>query len=217
MNKNRLDIFQFLCRVPGSSLNKLSRQFGFSLSTVKWHLEKLKMGKYVIETNIGNKVAYFPNGIAEPRFMEVLSILNEELPMLVFWTLLKNQGSTQKALCEILEVKVQPLRLAIKKLEHLNLILSVIDGRYRRYYPTDELYLLANKNRKKTRQFRNGLLKRLEEELLNPKIHISKSGERLIEIDVGSSKEHIFIPSDLSTSVLTHYRETREESEERTA
>jgi DNA-binding transcriptional ArsR family regulator len=210
MNKNRLDIFKFLCRVPGCSANRISEHFDISLSTVKWHIEALKMEKYVVEISVGNRIAYFPNGIADQKYMEVLSLLNEELPMMAFWTLLKNQGLTQKGLLDRLDVGIQPLRLAIKKLINLNLILSVIDGRFRRYYPTDEIYVLANKNRRRIRHFKINLLKKLEEELLNPKIHISKSGERIIEITVDSEKVHIHIPSDLSVSILSYSAEKLE-------
>jgi DNA-binding transcriptional ArsR family regulator len=210
MNNNRLVIFKFLCMVPGCSANGISEHLGLSLSTVKWHLEILKMEKYAAEVSVGNRIAYFPNGIADQRYMEVLSILNEELPMMTFWTLLKNQGLTQKGLLDYLDVKVQPLRLAIKKLVNLNLILSVIDGRFRRYYPTDEIYVLANRNRRRMRQFKINLLKKLEDELLNPKIHISKSGDRIIEITVDSRKDQIYIPSDLSTSILSYRAEKLE-------
>lgn len=207
MNKNRLAIFKFLCTVPGGSANSISEHLGISLSTVKWHIEILKMEKYVVEISVGNRIAHFPNGIADQRYMEVLSVLNEGLPMMAFWTLLKNQGLTQKGLLDRLHVRVQPLRLAIKKLISLNLILSVIDGRFRRYYPTDEIYVLVSRNRRRMRQFKTNLLKKLEDELLNPRIHISKSGERLVEITVDSRKEQIYIPSDLSTSVLLHCAE----------
>lgn len=204
MNKNRLAIFKFLCRIPGGSANNISEHLGLSLSTVKWHLESLKMEKYVVEISVGNRIAYFPNGIADQRYMEVLSILNEELPMMTFWMLLKNQGLTQKGLQDRLGVRVQPLRLALKKLVGLNLILSVIDGRFRRYYPTDEIYVLVSKNRRRMRQYKANLLKKLEDELLNPKIQISKSGERVIEINVDSGREQIYIPPDLSTSILSY-------------
>jgi predicted transcriptional regulator len=207
MNRNRLEIFRFLCTVPGCSANSISEHLGISLSTVKWHIEILKMEKYVVEISVGNRIAHFPNGIADQKYMEVLSVLNEGLPMRTFLTLLKNQGLTQKGLQDRLHVRVQPLRLAIRKLTGYNLILSVIDGRYRRYYPTDEIYVLVSKNRRRMRQFKINLLKKLEDELLNPKIHITKSGERIIEITVDSRREHIYIPSDLSTSILSHCAE----------
>ncbi len=207
MNRNRLDIFKFLCTVPGASANSIAERLGISLSTVKWHVQTLKMEKYVVDKTVGNRVAFFPNGIADQRYMEVLSVLNEELPMMTFWTLLKNQGLTQKGLIDRLRVRVQPLRLAIKKLIGYNLILSVIDGRFRRYYPTDEIYVLVTRNRRRMRQFKASLLKKLEDELLNPRIQITKSGERVIEITIDSRKEHINIPSDLSTSILSHCAE----------
>jgi DNA-binding transcriptional ArsR family regulator len=204
MNKNRLAIFKFLCTVPGGSANSISEHLGISPSTVKWHIEILRMEKYVVEIDVGNRIAYFPNGIADQRYMEVLSILNEKLPMMTFWTLLRNQGLTQKGLQDRLDVRVQPLRLAIKKLMDLNLILSVIDGRFRRYYPTDEISVLVSKNRRRMRQFKTNLLKKMEGELLNPKIQISRSGERIIEITIDSGREQIYIPTDLSTSILSH-------------
>jgi hypothetical protein len=141
------------------------------------------------------------------QYIQALSTLNEELPMVLYWKLLKDQGLTQKDLCKALKVGLQPLRLALKKLESYNLVLEVIDGRNRRYYPTDELYNIASKSRRKMVQFKTSLIKKMEAELLNPRIHITKSGERAIEIDIGPSKRNIFIPSDIAASILSYCAE----------
>ena len=215
MNKNRMAIFKFLCEVPGSSVLSISKEFELSVSTVKWHLERLKMGRFVVETHTGNKVSYFPNGIAEKRFMEVLAILNERLPAAIYWTLLRSKGLTQDDLRRHLGLNIQPIRHSLSKLEQLNLILSVIDGRYRRYYPTDELFALSSGNRKKLRQFKTTLMKSLENDMLNPKVRVTKTGDRVIEVEVGLEKSLIRIPSDLSASVLL-FNSDRDKAGDRT-
>jgi len=204
MNSTRLELFQFLCEVPGCSVINLSKQFDLSESTIKWHLQRLMEGQYLTEFFIGNRVFYFPKDMIDEKYMKALSTLNEEIPMIIFWELLKKKGMTQKELSESFDVKIQPLRLAIRKLVHQNLILSVIDGRFRRYYPTDELYVLASKNRKKLRKFKTSLIRKLGADLLNPRVQIIKSGERVIEIDIGSIRNHIHIPSDITASVLAY-------------
>lgn len=205
MNKNRLAIFQFLCRVPGSSLINLSKHLRLSLSTIKWHLKKLKNEKYVIEINSGNRLTYFPKGMLESQFMEVLCVLNEDLPRAVFFALIKTPGITQNKLAKSLDAGIQPLRYALRKLGRSDLILSVIDGRFRRYYPTDEIYALDSRNRRKLRQFKAKIMKRLEAELLNPKIFLTKTRVSMIEIDTGTTKMHLHIPSDIFASILSHY------------
>ncbi|MCK5547652.1 MAG: winged helix-turn-helix transcriptional regulator [Thermoplasmata archaeon] len=209
-NENRFAIFQFLCRVPGSSIATMSLHFHLSVSAVKWHLEKLKNEGYVLEVDAGNRLAFFPKGYLDPRFVDVLCVLNEELPAAIIWTLLKRPGLTQKGLCSELGTGAPPARYALKKLERLRLVLSVIDGRFRRYYPTDELRKLDNKNRKTLRRFRTNLIGRFHAELLNPRIELSKSRESMIEIDTGSIKNQLYIPSDISASVISYYAEKSE-------
>jgi predicted transcriptional regulator len=205
MNENRLAVFQFLCRVPGCSINAISDHTGLSTSTVKWHLQKLMIERYVVVFRAGNRMAYFPKGMVEERFMKVLSILNEHMPMTILWILLKTPGMTQKELRGSLGAGIQPARLAIGKLERSNIVLAVIDGRFRRYYPSGELRELTALNRKKVRQFKALLLRRFDDELLNPKMVLSKSGESLIEISIGQSKNRIQISSDISASVISYY------------
>lgn len=215
MNSTRLELFQFLCEVPGCSVVNLSGHFNLSDSTIKWHLQRLMEGQYLTEFNIGNRVFYFPKDMIDQQYMKALSTINEEMPMAIFWELLKKKGMTQKELSESLDIGLQSLRLAIRKLERLNLILSVIDGRYRRYYPTDELYVLASKNRKKLRQFKVGLLRKLGADLLNPRMRITKGRERVIEIDIGSTKNRIYIPPDITASVLTYFAKKLEGANKR--
>ncbi len=207
MNGNRFAIFQFLCIVPGSSISTLSEVIRLSTSSIKWHLEILKGERYVVESTAGNRLAYFPKGMIDDQFMEVLCVLNEHLPVTIFWMLLKTPGLSQKELCNSLNEREQPLRSALKKLERSNLILSVVDGRYRRYYPTDELYTLASRNRKSLRQFKANLLKRFDAELLNPRMNLSKRRESVVEVNAGSVKNSLRIPSDLPASVISHYVE----------
>jgi hypothetical protein len=90
-----------------------------------------------------------------------------------------------------------------RKLEDLDLISSLEDGKYRRYYPTQLLKTKKSENEKRMKQFQQDLLDRFQRENLHPSV-IRATDERLVvRILRGSSKTVLTLSTNPFVTVLS--------------
>lgn len=201
MNPNREQIFQFLIFHPCSHMRKVANGLRMSPPTVKWHLEKLKAGGYVKSALVKNKKVFYPKRmVAEGEAVSLLEAVNRDRIGLTFLTILENQGTSQSEIAESLGMSTQSVRGYIATLEGVGLITTIIDGKHKRYFPSDKLKKMEKSMRKRIRTFRRFLLKKLEEDRLNPSIDLSRRREAEITIRVSRRKSKIKIPEEPFTS-----------------
>ncbi|MFQ6107802.1 MAG: winged helix-turn-helix transcriptional regulator [Thermoplasmata archaeon] len=203
MNRNRQRIFQFLCNFPCSHQKRIAASLELSNPTVRWHLQKLIQSGYVKSRTVGGRVVYYPaEMISGDRAIEVFYWMGNRKVNILFRTLLERQGSTIEDLAETLGGGRSRIRLGLATLERLGMIVPVIDGRYKRYFPTDEVTSIESSNRKRLRQFKRFLMKKLENDRLNPEIHMSRSREAEIQIKIGKTRSQLVIPPEPLANVI---------------
>ncbi|TET91117.1 MAG: winged helix-turn-helix transcriptional regulator [Methanomassiliicoccales archaeon] len=201
MNPNREQIFQFLIFHPCSHMRKVANELNMSPPTVKWHLEKLRTGGYVNSALIKNKKVFYPRRmVAEGEAVSLLEAVNRDRIGMTFLVILENQGSTQSEIAEILGLSTQSVRGYIATLERVELITTIVDGKHKRYFPSDKLKKMEKSMRKRIRTFRRFLIKKLEKDRLNPSIDLSRRREAEITIHVSKRKSKIRIPDEPFTS-----------------
>lgn len=201
MNPNRQQIFQFLIFHPCSNVRKVASELKMSPPTVKWHLDKLVDGGYVSSSLVSNKKIFYPTMmVSEGEMVDILEAVNRDRIGLTFLSIVENQGSTQRDIAKFLGTSTQSVRNYISTLEGLGLITTIVDGRHRRYFPSDKLKNMEKSMRKRIRNFRRFLLKKLTEDKLNPSVDLSRRREAEITIRVSKRKENIKIPEEPFTS-----------------
>jgi DNA-binding MarR family transcriptional regulator len=201
MNPNRQQIYQFLIFHPCSSVRKVAGELKISPPTVKWHLDKLVGGGYVSSSLVSNKKVFYPTMmVSEGDMVDILEAVNRDRIGLTFLSIIENQGMTQRDIAKVLGTSTQSVRSYISTLERLDLITTIVDGRHRRYFPSDKLKRLEKTMRKRIRNFRRFLLKKLEEDRLNPSIDLSIRREAEITIRISKRRESIKIPEEPFTS-----------------
>ena len=82
------------------------------------------------------------------------------------------------------------------KLTEKNVLDRVIDGRYRRYYLSEELGKILRSNRKRINLFKKTLIRALKSDGMNPEI-IRSRGDTLI-IEIGNKKDKIMLRVNLN-------------------
>ena len=201
MNTNRQLIFQFLIFHPCCNMRKVANELKMSPPTVKWHLDKLSDGGYVSSSMVLNKKVYYPTMmIPEGDMVEIMEAVNRDKVGMTFLSIVENQGSTQGEIAKAMGVSTQSVRGYISLLERLGLIVTIVDGRHRRYFPSGKLKNMEKTMRKRIRNFRKFLLKKLGEDRLNPSIDLSGRREAEIIIRVSRKKGSFKIPEEPFTS-----------------
>ncbi|MFQ5911161.1 MAG: winged helix-turn-helix transcriptional regulator [Thermoplasmata archaeon] len=208
MNPNRQKIFQFLCDFPCSHQKRIASGLSLSNPTVRWHLEKLIRSGYVKSKEVSGKIVYYPTEmISGDKAIEVFYWMGNKNVNHIFRTVLERQGSTIENLTDALGGGRSKVRAGLATLERLGMIVPVIDGRYKRYFPTDEVSNVESRNRKRLRQFRRFLMKKLESDRLNPEIHMSRSREAEIQIKIGRTRGYLMIPPEPLANVIASVSE----------
>jgi hypothetical protein len=94
------------------------------------------------------------------------------------------------------------------------MIVPVIDGRFKRYFPTDSVAAIENESIKRLRQFKRFLMKKLEGDRLNPEVHMSRTREAEIQIRIGKTRSTIAVPPEPLTNVIASFGEPDENGKE---
>lgn len=215
MNPNRLRIFQFLCNFPCSHQKRIASGLELSNPTVRWHIQKLILSGYVKGKVVSGRTIYYPaEMISGDRAIEAFYWMGDRDVNLLFRAVLERQGSTIEDLTAALDGGRSKARSGLATLERLGMIVPVVDGRFKRYFPTDEVSSIESQNRKRLRQFKRFLMKKLEGDRLSPEVHMSRSREAEIHVMIGGRRTSLKIPPEPLTSVITSFGETDETGEE---
>jgi predicted transcriptional regulator len=133
----------------------------------------------------------------------ILEILNMDRAKAIYVQIADNNGIFQGEICKVLNLKHQAVIWYTRKLESLNLISSLEDGKYRRYYPTDLLQEKREQNIKRMRIFKKWLQKKFQRENLSPSVIRSIENKMVIKISRGKSKAVLTIHTDPFVTVLS--------------
>jgi DNA-binding transcriptional ArsR family regulator len=196
LNPTRLEIFQFLCKNPCSKLITISKSLDLAVPTADWHLKKLCARKLVSVKKVGKNKVFYPSEMIDSRDIEVLALLSGDKARLICTTISENPGISQGELGKTLGMYQQEIGWYTSKLTEKNVLKRVIDGRYRRYYLSEELGNILRSNRKRLNHFKKTLIKALKSDGMNPEI-IRSRGDTLI-IEIGSKKDKILLKVNLN-------------------
>ena len=203
MNKNRQEIFQFLCLHPCSYSSMISKATSLSLHTVNWHLRRLLESEYISKSSRGKKTVFYPTGMISSIDIPILEILNSEKAKKIYIQIAQNNGIFQGEICKYLQLKHQAVIWYTRKLEMLGLITSLEDGKYKRYYPTQLLQKKKDENEKRMRIFRERLLDKFQRENIQPVVIRSNEDKIVVRISSGSTKAVLTLNTNPFVTVLS--------------
>lgn len=195
MSPIRQNLFVFLCKYPGSRLRRISSGNCISQSTASWHLRRLEEASYVTRRRIHNRSIFFPTGLVDIEDSELLELLNRETAKDLLLLVLTRPGLSQRELANTLGVSDQSVQRLVRQMEQHNLISRVTDGRFVRFFVSDGLKKAKDRNYEREREFRRDVLRKLENDGLEPRIIRQSSSEFMVEIQ--RSRFHAVI--ELST------------------
>jgi DNA-binding MarR family transcriptional regulator len=206
MNPRRQEILQYLCRYPCSRLSKIAKELELSAASTKWHLERLSEKDFVTEENINGNMVYFPTDMIDVHDVEIFAALNHERATPILRSILTNSGIKQKDLYEKVQLNQRTVVRHTSELEKAGLIESILDGKFKRYYPTDLIKKMETDYKKRAAKFRRSLLKLLKKDGVNPKVVRSTDKALHVKITAGEKKSMLELSTRPFTSVLERYK-----------
>lgn len=202
MNRNRQDIFSFLCSRPCSALSNMTESMSASAPTVRWHLRRLADGGFVGSQKIGTRTVFYPADMISQDHIPILAGLNDPVRRRIFSAILSGRGMTQKELGVAAGLGRQGLSYNLRRLERSGLIAAMRDGRYVRYYPSDILHRLRQQSARQVGLFRKNLVKMLRKDGVSPRIARSTYGELHIEVSRGRERRMLVLHTDPFVTIL---------------
>lgn len=201
-NPVRQQIYQYLTLHPCAYLSIISKDMLISIHTLEWHLKKLSDSGYVEERRIGGYRIYFPVRLVDKEDVRPLHLLNRENHRLIFSCIMHHPGMSMKECAENCDLSVSSAVTAIGDLKAENLITSVEDGRFRRFFPSDRLQQVMDRGDERQEAFLKWLLECLYEEGLQPEIAKKEDGFVRLSLKSGGSASMMTIGLNPWKSVL---------------
>jgi len=162
-------------------------------SSVRWHLKRLLAERLVGFNNEGSMV-FFPLMIIKPEHVHILKILALDRSRRLLELIRKKKDLSQNQLSRELNLNIRTVMKYTSELERVGLIMSVSDGKYKRFHLTNLLESLKGIYRKRARYFKEYILRRTKQDGLNPKIVLSTPELLKLKLTMGTNKKVLTIP-----------------------
>jgi len=190
--KRRLELIFNLCTIPCQTASDVARGVGISAPTAQWHLDKLESEGIVSKTLLNGKPRYYPVDYIQEGEVKRFRVLGQEKARQLLLRVVKAPGGTQERVAK--GMSTQTARKYLTALEEAKLITVINDGRFRRYYPADELVELERMMRLRLGSYWKILLQKLEECDLSPRSINAMDGTPAIEIAVEGKRSTLMRP-----------------------
>ena len=190
MNENRRKVFEYVAWHPGCSPGEIARALSVSGPTASWHLGKLVAAGYATGPLRGRNRRFSAAGMNFTESeMSALSALADSTANRIFLDTLATPGLTGAQLAS--KGRRGGAHRAIRQLVDADLLVTVEDGRFRRYYPGPAADVLEKGAVKRLREFRKRLVRRLQVDRLAPEVRAAPGD--VVEIDLHFGGEHTTI------------------------
>lgn len=134
---NRAGIYRLIQTEPGISTKDIADRLDLAWGTVTHHLGKLEKRRFVVSKKYGKYRRYFANGAGGTDQKDALAVLRLDRTGDVASLIRTQPGMTQKAVSQALGVSSSTILWHVKRLEEVNLVRKVREGKLVRYYPAE--------------------------------------------------------------------------------
>lgn len=143
-NPNTIRVLEHIQNSPGCHLRQIKRELDLAMGTLQYHLNLLeKQGKITSERQNLHKY-YFPVGMFGQNERDILKILNQETAREILLAILERKNPSQTDIASFLQISSPSVNWHIKRLEELNLIKEIRDGKFKRYvFDVDTRHIVA--------------------------------------------------------------------------
>lgn len=143
-NEIRLGILDLLTDRGVAHFREIQRMVETSFSVLKWHLQVLEDFGYVRHTKVGRYTVYYrTQDSLIVRSKEAAFLLKNENVRKIMNSIIRNQNVHQAELARLVTLHHDTIQYHVEKLIKVGLLCALSDGKFTRYYLTDEQETLA--------------------------------------------------------------------------
>jgi DNA-binding transcriptional ArsR family regulator len=208
LNPTRIEIFQYLCKNPCSKLRAIAKALELAVPTAEWHLRKLTEKGLITAKNVGKYKIYYPAEMIDRKDVELLSLLSGDKAKLICGAVASDPGITQGKLGKKVGMYQQEVGWYTSQLTEKGVLSCVRDGRFKRYYISEDMGKVLRSDRKRRNLFKKTLIKALKVDGANPEIMRSR-GDTLV-IQIGGGKEKTILKVNLN--LIPRFLQGKEEN-----
>ncbi|HEV8595879.1 MAG TPA: winged helix-turn-helix transcriptional regulator [Thermoplasmata archaeon] len=193
MNGNRRRAFEYVAWHPCAAPAEVARALRVSGPTAAWHLAKLAEAGYVQESRQGRTRRYHAAGLGlEASEVRGMAAIAERNAAKVVALVLETPGLTATELTK----KGAGSPASIRILTGVGFLSTVVDGRFRRYYPGPGLAAIERSAPKRLRAFRRQLMRRLAHDRLAPDARAAPGEVLEIDVRFGTERATLRVPTE---------------------
>ncbi len=136
----------------------------------------------------------------------MLAAVNHERGTPVLRAIIQNPGITLKELCRDVQLNPRTVLRHAAALEQLDLIETIKDGKFKRFYKTEHLEKINESYRKRAGKFRKRILKMLKGDGVSPKVVRATDRALHVKITAGTKKSVLELNCQPLASVMEYYK-----------
>jgi len=194
MNSNRRRVFEYVAWRPCATTGEVARALEVSDPTAAWHLRKLVEAGYVQPMRQGRRVVFHAASLGlEATEAAGLAALSEADAASILQFVLATPGLTASELAA--KVTRATAQRPIRALLSAGLIVRIVDGRYRRYYPGSLASSMERTAPRRLRDFRRRLVRRLVHDRLSPEVRAAPGETVEIDLRFGEERATMRLPA----------------------
>lgn len=193
MNTSRCVIFEYLCLHPCSTVTAIAKGLSVSESSVRWHLDKLILERFVTVKDNGSTI-FFPTNMINPDHIDVFRLMAMDKSNAILKSIDTRKGVYQNELSKKLELNIRTIMKYASDLEYLGIIRCANDGKYKRYYTTNLIDDLKEYYRKNSIHFKEYIIKKTRRDGLRPKIMLATPELIRLKLDMGGDIKVMTLP-----------------------
>lgn len=206
MNPRRRDILEYLCKYPCTRLSRIAKDLELSIAATKWHLERLTEKDFIVKEVVYGDPIFYPMKMIDENEVQIFATINHERATPILRKILSHSGISQKDLCNEVQLNQRTVVRHASELEHVGLIESIQDGKFKRYYPTALINTLREDYRRRAGKFRKHLLGKLKKDGVNPKVMRYTDNTLHVKITTGENKTILELNTQPFAGILEPYK-----------
>jgi len=191
-NARRRQVFRHLCLRPCARVGDMARVLALSQATVRWHGWNLLSNGYLeMEAN-----RMFPQGLIDPADASLFVLLTAPGRADVYRACHDDPGLSLQELGVRVGITRQSASKIATEMTECGILRIEEDGRFRRGIPTDVMSTKRVGNAGRVRLFVDRLLRRLEDDGLDPELLRREEETALLRFGVGPHRVVLDLPTD---------------------
>lgn len=199
-NARRRQLFRFLCLRPCARVGDIAESLSISHATVRWHERDLLENGYLDLDGLW----IYPRGLIDPQDAGMFHLLAAPGRGELLGVCVANPGATLIELAEGVGRTRQSASKIAAELSDTGLVTLAEDGRFRRHYATDLLARKREANRSRAKAFGELLVRRLDEDGLEPQLLRSDAATVIVRFGTASRHVVLDVPLDPYATAWQH-------------